>query len=176
MAKSRAARRSGCLAIAAMLVAGPPPLQGQAATPSSFAALRSDSAAWQRVLVYVVQRLGPELARAAMDTAAQPWDLQLPPAEPQRQLLERQLRTILRARSLTPTDSVTHRLELGELHIINDTGVVRVQLNEMRRCPGSTRTTGFGWVDTVRVPRDPVQKFWGAARSRMSLVGDRVGC
>lgn len=168
--------RLGCSALLAMLLGGGQQLQAQAVTRDTFAALRSDSVAWQRVLVYVVRALRPQLVRAATDTDAQPWDLRLPPAEPQRQLLEAQLRISLRARTITPTDSVTHRLEIGRLRIVNDTALVRVQMQETRRCPGTTRTTGFGWIDTVRVPRHPEQRFWGAAFSRMTLVGDRVGC
>jgi hypothetical protein len=151
-------------------------LQGQAVARDTFAAMRSDSVAWQRVLVYVIRALSPELVRAAADTAAQPWDFQLPPAEPQGQLLAAQLRLILRARPITPTDSVTHRLEIGALRIVNDTALVGVHMQETRRCPGTTRTTGSGWTDTVRVLRHPVQKLWGAAFSRGTLATDRVGC
>ena len=169
-------RRIGCTAALVLLLAGSRQSWGQTPARDAFAALRSDSVAWQRVLDYVIRALSPELVRAAADTAAQPWDLQLPPAEPQRQLLARQLRIILRARSITAADSVTHRLEIGALRIVNDTALVGVHMQETRRCPGTTRTTGFGWTDTVRVRRDPKQKFWGAAFSRMALAGDRVGC
>jgi hypothetical protein len=169
-------RRTGCTAALLILLAGRRPLQGQAAGRDAFAAMRSDSVAWQHILVYVIRALSPVLVRAAADTEAQPWDFRLPPAEPQRRLLEGQLRAVLRARAIMPTDSVTHRLEIGALRIVNDTAVVAVQMQETRRCPRTTRTTGFRWTDTVRVPRLPEQKFWGGAFSRVILVGDRVGC
>lgn len=138
-------------------------------------AMRSDSIAWQRILVYVVRALSVELVRAAADTAAQPWDVRLPVAEPQRRLLDAQLRTILRARPVDRADSVVHLLELGELRIVGDTALVAARFQETRRCPGSaTRTTGSGWSDTARVPRHPGS--WGVAFSRRAIVGDRVGC
>jgi len=171
-----AVRRSGCFAFVALMLTGTLHLRAQGATPSPLAALRTDSVAWQRVLGYVIQALSPELLRAATNPDAQPWDLRLPPAEPQRQLLETQLRSILRARAPTPTDSVTHLLEIGELRIVHDTALVRVRMDETRKCPGSTRTAGFGWVETVQVPRDSVRKFWGVGRSREALAGDRFGC
>jgi hypothetical protein len=175
MRRLRLPHRPGCTAALLMLPGGRQ-LHGQAVARDTFAAMRSDSAAWQRVLVYVVRALSPELVRAAADTAAQPWDVRLPPDDPQRQLLAAQLRAILRARAVTPADSVTHRLEIGALQIVNDTALVGVHMQETRRCPGTTRTTGFGWTDTVRVPRHPEQKFWGAAFSRVTLAADRVGC
>jgi hypothetical protein len=169
-------RRIGCTAALALLLAGSHRLQGQAPARDAFAAMRTDSVAWQRVLVHVIRSLSTELVRAAADTAAQPWEIRLPPAEPQRQLLGGQLRTILRARPIASTDSVTHRLEIGALRVVNDTALVEVQMQETRHCAGTTRATGSGYADTVRVPRHPQQKLWGAAFSRAVLVGERVGC
>ena len=170
-------RRIGHAAVPiVLLLVGSQQVQAQVASREPLAAMRSDSVAWQRVLVYVIRALSVELVRAATDTAGQPWELHLPPAEPQRQLLEAQLRTVLRARAIRPADSVVRILEIGELHIVGDTALVRVQLQETRRCPGTARTTGSGWMDTVRVPRHPQLTFWGAGFSRSTLVGDRVGC
>ena len=73
----------------------------------------SDSVAWQRVLSYVVSALGTELVRASADPQAQPWDLRVLTDDPQRGLLEAQLRTILRIRAVSSTDSIFHSLELG---------------------------------------------------------------
>ena len=168
--------RVGYYAALLVLLAGSRQLHAQPPARDAFAALQSDSVAWQRILTYVVQALSPELVRAAADTQRQPWDLRLPTTEPQRQLLATELRTILRARPILPTDSVTHRLEISRLRIVDDTAVVAVQMLETRRCTGSTRTTGFSWLDTVRVRRQPEQRLWGAAFSRGTLVGDSVGC
>lgn len=176
MERMSAVRRSCCFAFVTLMLTSTHQLRAQTATPGPFAASRTDSVAWQRVLVYVTRVLASDIVRAATDPDAQPWDIRLPPAEPQRQLLERQLRTLLHARTPTLTDSVTRRVDIGKLRIVHDTALVRVQMDETRRCRGSTRTSGSGWVDTVRVPRDPVQKSWGAGRSRGVLVGDRFGC
>lgn len=140
------------------------------------AAMTADSVAWQRVLVHIVQSLSTEIVRAASDTASQPWELRLPADEPQRPILEAQLRTILRARPATAGDSVVHTLILGRLRVETDTARVEVQMNETRRCPGSTQSTGFGWREDVLVPRHPQRRFWGAAFSRGGVHGDRVGC
>src|SRR3989337_2373376 len=68
------------------------------------AAFMTDSTAWQRILVYVVSSLSTHLVRTASDTSRQPWRIALPPDEPQRVMMEAQLRTILRARAVLPED------------------------------------------------------------------------
>jgi hypothetical protein len=141
-----------------------------------FPAMRSDSAVWQRILAYVVGALSVTLVSAAGDPTPQPWQLQLPSDDPQRQLLLTQLRTILRARQTMPADTIIRSLKLGELVIAGDTARVDVDFEETRKCPGGQRTTGFGWATTVLVPRDPRQKFWGQAFSRTTQAGDRIGC
>ena len=142
------------------------------------AAQATDSTAWQRVLVHLVGRtLTTRIAAAAADTAvANAWELRLPADEPQRALLERQLRTLLRARPPVPGDSVVRVLELGPLVISGDTARVEVHVDERRRCPGSAAETGFGNEETVVVPRDARTGWWGAARSPMVLHGDRAPC
>ena len=172
-----AARRCawGVIALALML-GGAHRLDAQARPQSAFETLRSDSVAWQRVLAYVVSALSSDLVRAGADTSTQPWRVRAAPHEPQRHLLESQLRTILRARPVTSEDSVIRSVDLGPLSILNDTARVEVRVDETRRCSGTTRTTGSGWVTTVLVPRHPKEKFWGAAFSRSTIVGDRVSC
>jgi hypothetical protein len=158
------------------MLGGSQGLVAQARPASTFASLQTDSVAWQRVLTYVVSELSSELVRAAADTSAQPWHLRLPANEPQRNILEAQLRAILRVRPVASDESVFHTLEVGALVIRDDTARVQVQVNETRRCPGTTRTTGSGWATTVLVPRYPQQQFWGAARSPSTMVGDQVSC
>jgi len=116
------------------------------------------------------------MVAAGASTAAQPWTLRLPADEPQRALLERQLRTLFRARAPLPSDSVVRTLEFGPLVVVRDTGYVRVHFDLTRHCPGSTRTTGYGNVDSVIVARHPQLRAWGVARSAGVLHGDRVGC
>ncbi|MGH7650433.1 MAG: hypothetical protein ACREMS_01185 [Gemmatimonadaceae bacterium] len=160
----------------ALLVIGIRPVVAQTAPNGAFAAVTTDSAAWQQVLMYVVERLSPQIVRAANDPNAQPWRIEISSREPQRQLLETQLRSILRARDATPEDSVTRTLKIGPLSISNDTARVDVGFDETHKCPGSARTTGFGWSTSVVVPREPQFKFWGAARSKSTTLGDRVSC
>lgn len=163
-------------AILAAVLAGPSLVYAQRPPGPALAALTSDSAAWQRILVYTVSALSVELVASAADSSPQPWRLQLPAGEPQARLLARQLQTILRIREPTPRDTVVRSLEVGSLRISNDTARVDVQFTETRTCPGAARTTGFGWSTTVLVPRDPPYKVWGAARSRTTVAGDRAGC
>lgn len=158
-----------------VLVTGARPVQAQAASRKVPLEMSSDSTAWQRVLVYVMGALGTQIVQAAADTTPQPWHLRLPPYEPQRRLIERQLTTILRLRSVTENDTVVYTLELGALSVVNDTAHVKVSTDVARRCAGTTRLTGFGTVEEVWVPRAP-QGFWGAARSSSVLVGDRTPC
>lgn len=160
----------------ALFLSGPHRLDAQARHESPFARMRSDSVAWQMVLDFVVSRLSWELVRTAADTSAQPWRLRLPSDEPQRNLLETQLRRILRVRDVTSDDSVFETLEFGPLTIRKDTARVHVHVNETRRCAGTTRTTGSGWSTTVLVPRYGKEKVWGAARFLSTLVGDEVSC
>ena len=147
-----------------------------AQTPAALLAeLSSDSTAWQRVLAHVVGSLGTYLVRTAADSTRQPWTLEVPENEPQRRLLLRQLRTILRARPVATSDTVTFTPVLGPLTIRNDTARVTVRTDFARRCPDGTSTGGFGNVDSVFVPRSP-PGAWGAARSARVLHGDRAAC
>lgn len=165
-----------CLSIAlAISGVAPSTLRSQEGAASAVAALTTDSTAWQRVIVYVVERLSGQLVNSATDPTAQPWEIQLPD-DPQRALMQAQLRTILRARQTMPADTLLRSLELGSLVISNDTARVDVHFKETRKCPGSSRTTGFGWSTTVLVPRETRQKVWGTALSRVTQAGDRVGC
>ncbi len=169
-------RASRTLIVALSLIAaGLRPMEAQAAQRTTPPENSSDSTAWQRVLVYVVGALSTQIVQAAADTASQAWHLRLPSDEPQRRLLEMQLKTILRARPVTDSDAVIYTLDIGPISIHNDTARVTVSFDVTRRCPGSTRTTGFGNVDNVFIPRAP-PGFWGAARSSGVLHGDRAGC
>jgi len=170
------------LARGARIVLAAEPRRWTAATMSietankAFAKLATDSTAWQHVLAHVVGALSPQLVAGATDPAAQPWRLRLPSDDPQRQLLQAQLRTVLRAREAIPGDTVVRSLNFGPLLISNDTARVDVSFEETRKCPGTGRTTGFGWSTTVLVPRVPRYRFWGAAFSRATTHGDRVAC
>jgi hypothetical protein len=168
--------RTTSLSLVLALSLGPTTVRTQEPAKKAFAELSTDSTAWQRVLAHVVGALSSQLVAAATDPAAQPWRLRLPSKDPQRLLLQTQLRTLLRAREAIPADTLVRSLDLGPLLISNDTARVDVHFAETRKCPGTGRTTGFGWSTTVLVPRQPRQKFWGAAFSRSTTVGDRVGC
>ena len=160
----------------AAALAGPSLVYAQRRPGPALTALTSDSAAWQRILVYTVSALSVELVASAADSSAQPWRLQLPAGDLQAKLLARQLQTILRIREPTPRDTLVRSLEVGSLRIFDDTARVDVRFTETRTCPRTATTTGFGWSTTVLVLRDPLYKFWGAARSRTTVAGDRAGC
>jgi hypothetical protein len=162
--------------VLAVSLLGPRTLWAQQSASKTFAAFTTDSTAWQRVVVYVVGALSTQIVGSAADPSPQPWQLQLPSDDPQRSLLYTQLRTILRARQTMPADTLVRALEIGPLLISNDTARVEVRFQETRMCPGTGRTTGSGWSTTVLVPRDSREKVWGAAFSRSTLAGDRVGC
>lgn len=162
------------MALTLSLVA-PSALRAQQTASTIFGALRSDSAAWHQVILYIVSSLSNELVNSATDPAAQPWKLELPD-DPQSALMQTQLRTILRARQVMPADTLFHSLTLGPLVISNDTARVEVHFSETRKCPGASKTTGFGWSTTLLVARDPREKFWGVARSRVTQAGDSMGC
>ncbi|HJQ12152.1 MAG TPA: hypothetical protein VJ840_14065 [Gemmatimonadaceae bacterium] len=172
--RSSIARLPFYILFAGLLI--PAQLRAQSEIDKTFARLRTDSAAWQSVLVYIVQQLSPDLVRAASNPSPQPWEFDLPSDDPQSTLLYTQLRTLLRARQFMPSDSVTHTLKIGPLKIANDTARVEVRFSESRRCPDATRATGFGWSTTVLVPRQTEHKLWGTAFSRITSVGDSVGC
>ena len=169
-------RRTISLSIVLALSLRPTTVRTQETVNKAFAELATDSTAWQRVLAHVVGALSSQLVAAATDPAAQPWRLRLPSDDPQRQLLQTQLRTVLRAREAILGDTLVRSLDLGPLLIFNDTARVDVRFAETRKCPGTGRTTGFGWSTTVLVPRVPRFRFWGAAFSRATTHGDRVAC
>jgi hypothetical protein len=168
--------RYAIVALIALCITASRPLSAQTAPTSPLTALTTDSVAWQRVLAYVVTALGAELVNASRDTMPQPWRLRLPPGDTQSRVLEKQLRTLLRAREPVPADTLVHSLEIGPLRISRDTARVDVRFGEKQTCPGNSRTTGFGWSTTVLLPREPRQKFWGVASSRTMYGGDRVPC
>lgn len=163
------------LIVLGLSLSGSKTARSQAAS-KVFAEMTTDSTAWQRVLDHVVGALSHQLVAAATDPTAQPWQLQLPSNDPQEQLLKTQLRTVLRARQVMPADTLVRSLEMGPLLIANDTARVVVRFEQTQKCPGSSRTTGFGWTTTVLVPREPTKKFWGAAFSRTTGAGDRLPC
>ena len=168
--------RLSLLTTLALILVAPRVLHSQQASGASFRALTTDSTAWQRVLIYTVGALSSQLVRSAVDPTPQPWRIQLPPDDPQGQLITTQLRTILRARQVMPADTLVRSLKFGPLVIAQDTARVEVRYQETLKCQGTGRTTGSGWSSTVLVPREPRQKFWGSARSTTTMVGDRVGC
>lgn len=149
-------------------------VNAQARPDALRASLRSDSTAWQRIIVYVVSHLSAHLVRTASDTARQPWRIALPPDAPQRRVLEAQLRTILRARPVLPEDTVAYELEIEPLIVVNDTGRVRVRTDFAQRCPGTSPSGGYSNVDRVYIVRHPLG--WSVARSEGVLHGDRFGC
>jgi hypothetical protein len=163
------------LTLAAACAALLPPSAASQTRPDPLRALTTDSAAWQRVLAYVVNALSSDIVRTANDTSRQPWIVRLPADEPQRALLERQLTTILRARPPADMDSVFYTIELGPLRIEHDTARVHMRSDVARRCPGSTRTEGGGGSGDVLVPRSR-SGLWGAARMNSGIAGDRVPC
>ncbi len=169
--------RSGLRPLLAMaMLSGVAATTVGAQTPtSSRAALASDSTAWQRVLAHVVSSLSNQLVRAATDSLPEPWRIELPADEPQRTVLEQQLRRIVRMRPPSDVDTVVYELSLGPLLIVGDTARVTFRRSTTRRCPGSTQTTGWVNQEEILVPRLPAG-FWGAARSTHVLHGDRLGC
>ncbi len=144
-------------------------------TPAWMEAMATDSAAWQRVITSVVKTLSPQLVRSAADPAPQPWALRLPSEDPQSRLLEAQLRTILRARLPHASDLVTYALHLGPLRMDGDTARVEMHTDEVRRCPGSTATSGHSTTGDVLVPRTE-NGTWGTARLGPVMHGDSFGC
>jgi hypothetical protein len=164
-----------CMVVLVTVLGLAAPRDAQTQSTPVFEALATDSAAWQRVITTVVATLSPQLVRAAADPAPQAWELQLPSEDPQSPLLEAQLRTILRSRAPTTSDSVTFALRLGPLRIDGDTARVQMHSDVVRRCPGSTSTTGWSNVGDVLVPRTD-QGSWGTARMGTVSHGDRIGC
>ena len=145
------------------------------ARPSSLPAMfGSDSAAWERILVYVVSSLSTHLVRTASDTGRQPWRVVVSPEAP-REMLETKLRTILRTRQVQDNDTEVYELEIGPLLIANDTGRVRVRTDFAQRCPGTGRSAGYGNVDNVYVVLQP-PGLWSIARSEGISHGDRLPC
>ena len=151
------------------------PVAGAQQPSAVIARLSTDSTAWQRVLVHVVSTLSARLVEAAVDPSPQPWRIDLPVDEPQRALLDAQLRLILRARSATSADSVVYAIVLGPLRIVGDTARVQFHTSVERRCPSSARSAGWTNDEEIVVPRGP-GIVWGAARSHAVMHGDRVGC
>jgi hypothetical protein len=170
-------RRVSAPAVALVLVlVASGQLRGQAIPTRALAAAKPDSNAWRSVVVHIVNRFSDEILRISTDTTARPWSIHLPPDEPQAPLIERQLTAILRARPVLSTDSVFRTLTIGPMKIVNDTARVVVSMNETRRCPGTTRTTGWGWRQTVFVRHWVKQKSWGVASAPTLTIGDGVLC
>jgi hypothetical protein len=150
------------LPTAVLLLGGLASAAGAQPPPAALGALGTDSTAWQRVLVHVVSALSSHLVQAAADPAAQPWRIELPADEPQRALLEPQLRRIVRARPPADADSVVYALSLGPLRIVGDTARMQFRLSFTQQCVGSAQTTGWGNEEEILVPRAPAG-FWRAA-------------
>ena len=162
------------LVIAGLMAIPVRTLHGQqpSALPAQFF---SDSTLWQRILTHVVSSLTTYMLRTGVDSNAQPWQLEIPGNTPQRDLVLRQLRTILRARPPASADTLIFTLVVSDPHVNNDTARVIVRTDFGKRCRGSSAVGGFGNVDSVVVPRHP-RAGWGAARSLKVVHGVRVGC
>ncbi len=135
--------------------------------PASMEVLATDSAAWQRVITAVVEMMSPQLVRGAMDPAPQAWQITLPSDEPQSGLLGAQLWTLFRARVPTDADRVTHRLELGPLHVEGETARVHMRSEVVQRCPGSTTST-IGFC-RAGMPANVTGSVYGPRRSGCML-------
>ena len=134
----------------------------------------SDSTLWQRVLAHVVQSLSTYQVRTGVDTNPQPWQISLAYDGPQREMLMRQLRTILRARPHAASDTMSFSLHIGPLTIVADTARVSVRTSFDKRCRDG-RMGGFGNEETVIVPRHP-RVGWGVASSQGMTHGARAAC
>jgi len=138
-------------------------------------ALGTDSTAWQRVITFEVSWHSAQLVRAATNAALQPWRIELPAAEPQRALLDEQLRRVLRAREPVDGDSSVYALSLGALRIAGDSAFVKFSSSLTQQCAGSTRLTGYHNEMEIVLPRAP-QSVWGVGRIGTVTHGDRMGC
>src|SRR5689334_17574515 len=99
-------RRMSLSITLALAFAWPRVMLSQEASNKAFAPLTTDSAAWQRVVVYTVGLLSSQLVASATDPSVQPWRLEIPSGEPQEHLIRSQLRTILRVRQVMPADTL----------------------------------------------------------------------
>ena len=172
-------RQFRCLAtlvlVGAAVVIDVARVQAQVVPPELPAAFTSDSTAWQRVLTYFVGSISGTLVRSAVDPAPQPWQIGLPADEPQRQLIRRQLQTILRARAVREEDSVFYSVDFAPLRVELDTAWVAVRSEMSRRCPGTAWTAGYSNIDSVYVARGR-SGAWEVARTRVVVHGDRPAC
>lgn len=160
--------------VSAGLLVAPRSLDGQERSPLP-AQFFSDSTLWQRVLTHVVTSLSTYQVRTGVDPNPQPWQMTVPDDTPHRELLLRQLRTILRARPVLSADTLIFTLLVGPLTFRNDTAHVTIRTDFGKRCPDGTGIGGFGNVDSVVVPKDP-RAGWAVARSVRVLHGDRAAC
>jgi hypothetical protein len=138
-----------------------------------------DSSVWRPILEYVVRSLSPYIARAATDTTLRPWNVRLPSSEAPWPMIENHFRSLLRARSVTNTDSIFYRLEVGPLSMVGDTARVNISIEQTKLCPGSGgRSGGYGNRDNVYVHRvmNGNLGWWSSARSDGIIHGDRFGC
>ena len=163
--------RALCLALCLL-----PVRVGSAQQPADFMArFFSDSTLWQRILTHVVTSLSTYLVRTGVDPNPQPWQITLPDSVPQRDVVLGQLRTILRARPVTPSDTRVFTLVIGDVTISNDTARVSIRTDFARRCPGTTALGGFGSIETVIVRRFP-RAGWGIATTAGAREGARAAC
>jgi hypothetical protein len=136
----------------------------------------ADTPAVKSLLGHVVARLAPRITQAALDTATQPWSIRMPSTAAPWATFEAHLRTALRARPVTPTDSQYYQLEIRELP--NTTDTVRIQLltGLARRCRGELG--GHVNTEVVYVFRVVMAgaSHWSNARSDTLRHGDRFGC
>ncbi|MES2524262.1 MAG: hypothetical protein V4617_16310 [Gemmatimonadota bacterium] len=137
-----------------------------------------DSAAWPPLLTHVMGRLASHITRAALDTTPQPWRMTFPDSGLRWQQVEAHLRSALRARSVTPADSMFYELSIGALTVKSDTARIELRDGVTRPCANGDRPAGFGNVEQVFVVRyqSGSRYFWGGARSPNVLHGDRAPC
>lgn len=145
-------------------------------TTASAQQLFADSSVWRPAIAAVVERLEPFRLRAQLDTVAQPWAMRFPSPDARWATLERQLRVLLRARPVQPTDTAFYDLEIGEVTLQRDTARITVRTGRSRRCPGLDHLAGYTNAQVLLVPRAGRTGWGTAAFADLTIHGDRFSC
>src|SRR5688572_9664249 len=126
--------RRVCVLSALALALTHSPLLAQTAPERQVLASFPDTSVWRPVLQFVIDELAPSRRLIANDTFATPWYMTLPSTAPPWPTVERDLRTLLRARDVLPEHVYVYNLIVDRMTLSGDTAKLQVTMGTLRRC------------------------------------------
>jgi len=124
---------------------------------------------------FVFAQLADRISRAASDTVHRPWQFDVAPQGPSWAEFTARLQQALRARAVTPADTLFSVASVGPIVVAGDTAMAEVSVRDVWRCPPDRQERargGTAWAQSVRQP----DGTWGRAVALRGTAGNSAPC